>query len=276
MFLCGEIISVEECNFESSRDYGLICPLCSEAVFIRSGGLRNQTLRNGKKRVQFINPYFAHYHTGVEFQSYCENRAHTKEGRDRVEQLKIEAKNQRLKLYNHHLWEMFQVDRNVRSGKRKQLIREFGKDFFVAIAVRSRETWADRINKVYEEIEDWASAIAQSNSLDELADYYGMNQHRLDEMYGFPVEDEFHNQSDYFQNHCDLRVHKAIVSEIADFLTTRTSGFFWENFVQAWAFNPHVAYRFSELMKSPSFPVSMGTSMLCSTHWVDQINRRLK
>lgn len=276
MYLGGDIIAAEECNFESSRNYGLICPLCSEAVYIRSGSIRHQTLRNGKKRVQLVNPYFAHYHTGVEFQDYCENRVHTKEGRDRMEQIRIEAKNQRLKLFNNHLWEMMQEDRNIKPYQRKNQVKRFGKDFFIALAVYGRETWSERIDHVYEKIDDWLSSVCQAEDFDDYMTKYNVLRESLSDYFPhLDMDSEFLFQKRYFLNYCDVRIHKQVCQEIADFLTARSSGYFWEKFCQTWAMMPYFGGLQPEIFQRPDMIVDMGVGMLCATHWIDQINKRL-
>lgn len=105
MYRGGFQIDAENCDHTSAKNLGLICPFCKEAVFYRSGSKYS----NANKTVT-VKPSFVHYAidgdeltAGIE----CENRAKRQEGIDYLARLEIESKNQRLKLYNDHLWDMF-------------------------------------------------------------------------------------------------------------------------------------------------------------------------
>ena len=90
MYFGGEIINASECDYATSRNLGLICPFCNSAVFIRSESVRQ---RNGK--IQLVRPYFAHYPGGSETNWDCDKRLHTNQGREQIEKLKIQARDQR-------------------------------------------------------------------------------------------------------------------------------------------------------------------------------------
>ncbi|MDJ0689039.1 MAG: hypothetical protein QNJ41_11055 [Xenococcaceae cyanobacterium MO_188.B32] len=57
MYLGGTIVSATECDFEDYKRLGLTCPICRQAVYLRSGSIRQQTLRNKKTIEQKIEPY---------------------------------------------------------------------------------------------------------------------------------------------------------------------------------------------------------------------------
>ncbi len=103
LYLGGQIILASECDYSFSKKFGLACPFCSEAVFLKTAFEREQTLRNHQIKIQRVPACFSHYKTGV----LCENKASTSEGQEELQKLQAIAKNQRLELYNQYLWQMF-------------------------------------------------------------------------------------------------------------------------------------------------------------------------
>ncbi len=105
VYFGGDITEARDCDYSSSKELGLTCPFCSNAVFLTRG--YHRTLRG---KPNFVEPFFSHY-DGMG--SDCENRSLTKAGKDEVEKIKKEARNQRLKLYNAYLWRMLTEDISV-------------------------------------------------------------------------------------------------------------------------------------------------------------------
>ena len=101
MYLGGDVVNADECDFDSYKKLGLVCPFCNEAVFLRAGFIG----KRGSKSVD-IPACFSHFPTSKETMEDCERRSLSKEGRAEIERIKTEARNQRLELYNKHLWEM--------------------------------------------------------------------------------------------------------------------------------------------------------------------------
>lgn len=97
MYLGGDIIAAIECDYDSSKELGLTCPFCSAAVFLRSGFVRGETK---------VRPCFSHYAIGGQDDWYCERRSISKQGLEEIRAIKTESRNQRLRLYNCHLWDM--------------------------------------------------------------------------------------------------------------------------------------------------------------------------
>jgi len=90
----GTVVDALDCDYESSRELGLHCPFCKEAVFLRGSYHR---IQEGKSVA--VAPSFVHYaHTGQD----CELRASRPEGDAYIQTLMIESKNQRLILFNKH------------------------------------------------------------------------------------------------------------------------------------------------------------------------------
>ncbi len=120
----GDIVDASDCDFESSRKLGLICPFCSEAVYLRSGGLRHF---NGESTI--FTPSFCHYPNSlknVDTSVDCERRSTTPDGIREIEKIKSEKRNQRLELYNLHLWSMI-VSRS--KNKFDELLKKYRSEY---------------------------------------------------------------------------------------------------------------------------------------------------
>jgi hypothetical protein len=136
----GMIFNADDGNYNQSRDLGLKCPFCGQAVFWRQG---SKTTRRGK--TVHVRSSFCHYGSKDEGQE-CELRSTRKEGQAYVSKLNTVARHQRLRLYNEHLWEMFVVGLEEASpvvrGRVKQICKRvqeaFGKRW-VEEAVRDAQ-----------------------------------------------------------------------------------------------------------------------------------------
>lgn len=120
IFFGGNIVEAKNCDYESSKKLGLICPFCNSAVFLRS-----EFKREIKDKVQNVKKHFVHYHT--ERARDCEKRYLTKEGKKEIERIKTEARNQRLIFFNRYLWDMIKessLSTNQKMNKVRSLIGE--------------------------------------------------------------------------------------------------------------------------------------------------------
>jgi hypothetical protein len=88
----GKLYYAADCNHGDNKRLGLVCPLCSEAVFLAKG--------------EILRPCWKHYRVSAETK-YCDRRSLTKEGRKELEKLQPKATGQRLKLFNRRFWEIF-------------------------------------------------------------------------------------------------------------------------------------------------------------------------
>lgn len=139
MYLAGELVSASECDYSSSKELGLICPICKSAVFLRSSSMRK--IKGVEKP---FRAYFAHY-KGAPWD--CENRVLTPQGRRYLEKLKIKAKAQRLSLYNQHLWNIIAPSLGISYRELNKARSVLGESWFIEMArtVRScmKETLPD-------------------------------------------------------------------------------------------------------------------------------------
>lgn len=156
MYLGGDIVEAVSCNFESSRQLGLVCPFCREAVY-----LRGQTEREVNGRKQIVSPAFCHYSRKLDDLD-CERRSITLEGREQIDRIKAEKRGQRLKLYNDRLWEMISSSFIFRDSEYHGTLQE---------CIESAESWAKRSfgSKGFKTIqEDMALSLKRNWKLDEL------------------------------------------------------------------------------------------------------------
>lgn len=208
MYRGGFLVNAEQCDYESSRELGIICPFCSQAVFLRRGSFYD---RNGKQIV--APPAFAHYKNDEPLADDCELRSVRKDGEEYLRQLDIDSHNQRLDLYNKRLWEIIKADMHVTNLK--SIDKEFGKpwveqtarlcrhelrrslDFYLEEA---RQQWQDqRQNKLFDpKIEQIAELVWTAD--ERCADILKLNSF-------------------------DQQLHQVVFQEIIEFLSTRTGGY---------------------------------------------------
>jgi hypothetical protein len=95
IYLGGNLVEAKTADYTSSKNLGLVCPFCQNAVFWRQSYIRGELK---------ISASFVHYK--AKMGDTCELRSMTKEGKQQLEQLEIESRNQRLALFQNHLWEL--------------------------------------------------------------------------------------------------------------------------------------------------------------------------
>lgn len=263
MYFGGEIVTAEECNYQTSRELGLICPFCNSAVFIRS-----ESVRQVGGKLVMIRPYFAHYPSGTPDNWDCEKRSRSKQGREEIERLKITARHQRLRLYNAHLWDMIASDRDISHQSLNRVRSTFGERWCEHQSLLVRREWGLSITSVYTYIDDVMMEIQDS------AD----KKKRV--VAGAAREKHEHSPEEHaeYLMVCDRRVHRAICYEIADFLSTNSSGFAFIKIFKACLsmLMGMGKMRPSEIKKiDPRSYILLISGLLAGTHWIEQINARL-
>ena len=96
----GQLIKASECDYESYKELGLICPECNNLVFLNKG--YSTTNKHGTK----INvpPHFNHFKQDLEVAEKCELRVKQYSEREIKKALK-EARNQRYKFFQKWFWD---------------------------------------------------------------------------------------------------------------------------------------------------------------------------
>lgn len=281
MYLGGSYITAEQSNYDTCRVYGLVCPACHSAVFFRASAKRLNTLRNGVKRWQYVNPCFVHYHTGIEDVD-CELRSPHSFSEEVMRLAEIEAHNQRLKLYNKHLISMFRDDHDVSPSlfKQKGWRSVFTKTCLERIAQKIRHIVQTdpkvKENLLYKEL---------------LLDYTTCPESQHGELLG-KIENYFnsdlqpHNIAkfsnmwmDYLQRH-DLELHHKIAVEILEFLLTKSGGYALVFFIEFGAFfgcsKLNLSPQGFRIVAEPELYLYSGLIWLYRTRWLDVIPKYLE
>jgi len=100
----GKLYYAADCNHSDNKRLGLVCSLCSEAVFLAKG--------------EILRPCWKHYRVTTETK-YCDRRSLSKEGKQALEKLQPKATQQRLKLFNRRFWEVFSFEKDIPKNPRK-------------------------------------------------------------------------------------------------------------------------------------------------------------
>jgi len=265
IYLSGQLVAAAQCDYQSYKILGLVCPFCSEAVFLRAGTVRDTTLRNGKKVTQSVPPNFAHY-SEVFAGTDCELRSKSKEGKEKLEKLIIEAKNQRLKLFNQRLWELFKKDRNVRE---KKLIDTSKRNFNSLKEVEdlsriTQKWWKSNLQKVYAYIQE------VSDSFDKITTKEA--QYNLG-LSGDVIQEQKEINKKYFDN-VSQQFHIQVCKEIADFLCTPTAALAFYRLVQCAIYTmsftpPELADTLKIFMQEPEYLSMTIAGQIYGTHWIN-------
>jgi hypothetical protein len=106
MYLGGEVITPDLCDYESYKLLGLKCAFCQSPVFLRQGSEYQQ----GEKSIK-RDACFAHFKANAEQSELCEAKALTKAGKEEIEAIKRKQRNQRMRLYQQQLVRMLTISR---------------------------------------------------------------------------------------------------------------------------------------------------------------------
>jgi len=123
IYWAGAVVDAEKCDYDSSKELGLHCPFCREAVFLRVGHQRQV-----KGETLNISPSFIHYaNLGLD----CELRSSRPDGQAYINSLQIQSHNQRLLLFNKHFLDILEpvLQISQRSHYIKHLRKMLGRDY---------------------------------------------------------------------------------------------------------------------------------------------------
>lgn len=246
-------MQAEDCDYESSRDLGLRCPFCSEAVFLRRGTIRD---RKGKREVVMAS--FAHY-AGNPHGDHCELRSQSAEGIAHVKKIALERHNQRLKLYNDRLWDLIASDRNVSRRALMAHRKWLGDRRLGQVAITARKRWDSftREGNTYRLIDEAITIILSNSGKRYYADPLMLEESQA--------------QSAWMQG-VDLALHQTICTEVSDFLATRTAGYAWERITAALVLMARTAggCAYPEDFDADAV-ITMLPGFIAGTHWREAI-----
>ncbi|HEY9640143.1 MAG TPA: hypothetical protein V6C57_06645 [Coleofasciculaceae cyanobacterium] len=182
----------------------------------------------------------------------CEKRSRSKQGREEIERIKIQARNQRLKLYNAHLWDMFSHSHSFSRQHLNKARSLFGESWCEQTSILVRHEWGRSLSDVYTFMDAAVQDIgsqAQNNKLDE-----------------------------HYLLQCDIRLHHAICCEVADFLATNTAGFVFHKIFKAvlmQAANVSDKFSVSDWKRvSAAAHISSISIAIAATKWTEEIQRQ--
>lgn len=259
MYRAGMIVSASEADYSTAKDLGLICPLCSEAVFWRRGHIRK------RGRAIWVSPRFCHYPGGDPQAFDCDARAKTKAGRDEIMRLQIESHNQRLEVYNKHLWDMFKADRNLKRDRLLKIRKAVG------------DAWIDTTWRLCQKELRRDIALATQ----QLAEYLQSPGELTEEFLRGRASEEtleaLQEQQEYFAG-IDQRLHMTICTEILEFLGTRTGGYAFRHIFTA-CLIPYFLASKSDIHSLKREGISVLTELIVwgvgGSHWIERINKHL-
>lgn len=246
----GEIFYARDCDYEDCKKHGLICPFCDSALFLRA-----ESTRNIGGKLKLFNAYFAHYATGTPDNWDCEKRSHSKAGRQHIERLKVQARNQRLKLYNAYFWDLFCRRRSDKRRIQVQLneVRSlFGDKWCQQRSIEVRKEWERALPDVYTFID------ASVKDIRVRADDAGNLEHHL-------------------LQEGNAKRHQVICNEIAEFLASNTAGYAFEKLFKycLWVAYDLRKLSISEWKKMPPVAHIAGICIaIAATHWIEAIQEK--
>ena len=213
MYRAGFIVDAEDCDYDSAKDLGLVCPFCSEALFLRRGHLRGKS--------SYVEAAFCHYHTDDPMADVCELRAQRPEGQAYIAKVDAESRQQRLEIYNKRLTDLIfdTPGKAVYKFFRKTSLDQ--KDW--EGAVKSFRTYLRKnVEHSYavldKELDSIQYLVSGTSKAAELKDLLQEGVRDAREMKA--VKDTI-----AFYSSLDLKIQRTICQEILDFLTTRTAGY---------------------------------------------------
>lgn len=257
MYHGGELVSAIDVNvdFDSYKTLGLLCPFCNEPVFLCGETVR-QSSRT--KKLSYIQPHFKHFPGGDPMDFDCEKRSISSEGKRYLDAIRAERRGQRLELFNRYF-----DDITTFGFRAKKWQQYWGSVPPPAPAVYT-----------HQQVSQWwtqnaTGLIASSASL---VDY----TLSLSPPTTFDKsEDLFWSRLQDLKTTIDKNIHKLIVAEAIEFLTTRKAFCHLANlhFIVA----SHFFY--SESSKEYEDPVSILSRMveqLVLINWQKQVEEKSK
>jgi len=257
IYLGGNLIAAIDCDYDSSRDLGLICPFCDQPVFL----VRGSEKRREKSGVTYsVAPHFNHYSASEGEQ--CEARSKTTEGQKWLDEIRIERHNQRLDLFNNHFWDMVRNSHDYPKNP-KANISEFE---LKSLADNVREWW----NKHPDQIRDWISQSMTVFTDPQKALRHSQNiARKLDVESGVKcLLDLFHTAMTV-----DMKLHEQICNEASDFLKTKKSGIALQKMISA------ILHKYPDLLKMyhkanhPDVIAVFLVGQIAMTRWNEEFER---
>ncbi len=203
MYLGGiEVFADQIESYEDYKNLGLTCPYCNEAVFWRS---RSEYKISSNKAVHRAS-CFAHF--GSDTECVAKFAQLRKVCASELSQFK-ESKNQRLKIYNAHLWEMLNSSLEVHPKLIKKIEKIVGRSILEEFVKKTIDVWIRYISNV-------------PNKIEQLENIYISSEVSIGEL---SLEDRVRilRDKDYFEStRFNKHIHRAICIEVCSYLAGAT------------------------------------------------------
>ena len=286
IYLGGSIVESFDCDYSSYKELGLTCPFCNSAVYLRKGSVR--TIEKSGK-VYSTRPYFSHYSVNNEDEllNECERRVQTKEGREAIEKLKIESRQQKLVFFQQHLLDIFAKTYNVTKSELRKADRAIGRSHLVFYSERVSENFyhncaselsvilGNCIESIRDELKIREEIILDNGGIEALKKSLTKNDDikswdwlfvAAEETVGNPRDFFITVQlGQYFESH-KLRFHEITCQEVIEYLSGQPSNSFLFQFLIKMAFLVVNVMDVGDEISHSSY--------LCNKY--DNINTRLK
>lgn len=222
-------MAAEDCDYESPKKLGLICPFCKEAVYLFRG---SQYKKRSGQQIS-TSPGFSHYHSDDPMAQQCELRAKRKEGQEYLAHLEVESKNQRLKLFNDHLWKMIASQIGISRQTMLSTQKWIGMRRLTTFSRITAKRWQEResVGWNYEIVVETFETVKKYRDMldEESTDCSLENGDRSLTPVEMKSYEAFRDKRLKVQTKwlsaVDEKLHLAICKEICSFLGTRTAGY---------------------------------------------------
>lgn len=118
----GLLVNARDCDYEAYRNLGLVCPNCHESVFLVQGHERHYSKTS---KTTTVNAHFNHRaDKSANAIALCELRVKQISPAE-IRRRENASKNQRLRLFNRHLWNILQTCYKLDNfAQRQKLVTE--------------------------------------------------------------------------------------------------------------------------------------------------------
>lgn len=209
MYRAGFIVDAEDCDYNSAKDLGLVCPFCSEALFLRRGHLRGKS--------SYVEAAFCHYHTDDPIADDCELRAQRPEGQTYIMKVDAESRQQRLEIYNKRLTDLiFDAEQRNTSKRAKRVFKKtFNQHWVEKTPLEYKRLWASNKTDLYQTLVELTQALSMGD----------FSHYSRAQTFAPSLKQEL--QETFTK--LDSKLHLTICGEVIDFLSTRTAGYAFSN-----------------------------------------------
>jgi hypothetical protein len=259
MYRAGNLIFAKDCDFDSYKELGLICPFCDQPVFLVKPAFKQ---RQKTGTTYYCQPHFSHYPGSDISDDDCEKRSRSTEGQQWLENIRIERRNQRLELFNLYFWEIIKSSNGYPKSPEKTIEKQIGVDQLFKIQSDIREWWNSHREEVYQLID-----VAFDQLINK--DVAKSQMHEMAKQVGYERASVAYLDRLAFSLTADHKLHKAIAYEAADFLGTRKAGIAFRKMI-AIAIHDVSIHNKIHYVKYENITVHL-ISQLVNTRWIEEL-----